>query len=55
MNLALGALVLAVIIVLNRSNTPWVRLSAIIIGLAVGSLAAWFSGKLVPQPFTTCP
>ncbi|PBQ17532.1 xanthine permease XanP [Pseudomonas congelans] len=54
-NLALGALVLAVIIVLNRSNTPWVRLSAIIIGLAVGSLAAWFSGKLVPQPLHDLP
>ena len=48
-NLALGALVLVVIILLNRSNAPWIRLSAIIIGLAVGCLAAWFSGKLVPQ------
>ncbi|AKF44290.1 uracil-xanthine permease family protein [Pseudomonas fragariae (ex Marin et al. 2024)] len=54
-NLALGAFVLAVIIVLNRSNTPWVRLSAIIIGLAVGSLAAWFSGKLVPQALHDLP
>ncbi|WP_259639426.1 solute carrier family 23 protein, partial [Pseudomonas syringae] len=54
-NLALGAFVLAVIIVLNRSTTPWVRLSAIIIGLAVGSLAAWFSGKLVPQPLHDLP
>jgi xanthine permease XanP len=48
-NLALGAFVLVVIILLNRSNAPWIRLSAIIIGLAVGCLAAWFSGKLVPQ------
>jgi xanthine permease XanP len=48
-NLALGAFVLVVIIMLNRSNAPWIRLSAIIIGLAVGCLAAWFSGKLVPQ------
>lgn len=54
-NLALGAFVLAVIIVLNRSTTPWVRLSAIIIGLAVGSLAAWFSGKLVPPPLHDLP
>ncbi|KFF81023.1 uracil-xanthine permease family protein [Pseudomonas syringae] len=54
-NLALGAFVLAVIIVLNRSTTPWVRLSAIIIGLAVGSLAAWFSGKLVPQSLHDLP
>ncbi|PBP60931.1 uracil-xanthine permease family protein [Pseudomonas syringae] len=54
-NLALGAFVLAVIIALNRSTTPWVRLSAIIIGLAVGSLAAWFSGKLVPQSLHDLP
>ncbi|WP_028239777.1 uracil-xanthine permease family protein [Stutzerimonas azotifigens] len=54
-NLALGALVLLTIILLNRSQQPWVRLSAIIIGLAVGSLAAWFSGKLVPQPLPDLP
>ncbi|WP_314409931.1 nucleobase:cation symporter-2 family protein [Pseudomonas kuykendallii] len=54
-NLALGALVLVTIILLNRSNRPWVRLSAIIIGLAIGSLAAWFSGKLVPQPLPDLP
>ncbi|WP_296249283.1 uracil-xanthine permease family protein [Pseudomonas sp. UBA4194] len=54
-NLALGAFVLVVIILLNRSNTPWVRLSAIIIGLLVGSIAAWFSGKLVPQPLPDLP
>lgn len=54
-NLGLGALVLLTIIVLNRSSKPWVRLSAIIIGLAVGSLAAWFSGKLVPQALPDLP
>lgn len=54
-NLGLGLLVLLTIILLNRSNTPWVRLSAIIIGLALGSLAAWFSGKLVPQPLPDLP
>jgi xanthine permease XanP len=54
-NLALGAFVLLVIILLNRSNTPWVRLSAIIIGLALGSIAAWFSGKLVPQALPALP
>lgn len=48
-NLALGVFVLLVIILLNRSRTPWVRLSAIIIGLAVGSVAAWFCGKLTPH------
>ncbi|MFF7707761.1 solute carrier family 23 protein [Pseudomonas sp. NPDC007930] len=54
-NLALGGLVLLVIILLNRCNTPWVRLSAIIIGLGVGSLAAWYSGKLVPQALPALP
>jgi xanthine permease XanP len=48
-NLALGAFVLVVIILLNRSNAAWIRLSAIISGLAIGCLAAWFSGKLVPH------
>lgn len=54
-NLALGVFVVLTIILLNRSNTPWVRLSAIIIGLALGSLAAWFSGKFVPQALPDLP
>ncbi|MGY4533026.1 xanthine permease XanP [Pseudomonas sp. TE3786] len=54
-NLGLGALVLLTIIGLNRSSRPWVRLSAIIIGLAVGSIAAWFTGKLVPAPLPDLP
>ncbi|TVT92037.1 uracil-xanthine permease family protein [Pseudomonas sp. RGB] len=54
-NLALGVFVVLTIILLNRSNTPWIRLSAIIIGLALGSLAAWFSGKLVPQALPDLP
>ncbi|WP_330564997.1 nucleobase:cation symporter-2 family protein [Pseudomonas yamanorum] len=54
-NLALGVFVVMTIILLNRSNTPWVRLSAIIIGLALGSLAAWLSGKLVPQALPDLP
>ncbi|CRM02620.1 MULTISPECIES: uracil-xanthine permease family protein [Pseudomonas] len=54
-NLALGVFVVLTIILLNRSNTPWVRLSAIIIGLALGSLAAWFSGKLMPQALPDLP
>ncbi|BAQ78621.1 uracil-xanthine permease family protein [Pseudomonas sp. St29] len=54
-NLGLGLLVLLTIIVLNRSDTPWIRLSAIIIGLALGSLVAWFSGKLAPQPLPDLP
>ncbi|WP_339531725.1 nucleobase:cation symporter-2 family protein [Pseudomonas mucidolens] len=54
-NLALGLFVVLTIILLNRSDTPWIRLSAIIIGLALGSLAAWFSGKLVPQALPELP
>ncbi len=54
-NLGLGALVLLTIILLNRSSRPWVRLSAIIIGLAVGSIAAWFTGKLVPHALPDLP
>jgi len=55
LNLALGGFVLLVIILLNRSNTPWIRLSAIIIGLAVGCIAAWFSGKLAPHSISDVP
>ncbi|WP_263140570.1 solute carrier family 23 protein [Pseudomonas sp. RIT-PI-AD] len=54
-NLALGALVLVTIILLSRSANPWVRLSAIIGGLALGSLAAWLGGTLVPQPLPDLP
>lgn len=54
-NLALGALVFLLILLLNRSQQPWLRLSAIVVGLAVGSLAAWVSGKLVPQPLPDLP
>ncbi|MGQ7959554.1 uracil-xanthine permease family protein [Pseudomonas sp. SP16.1] len=54
-NLALGALVLATIIVLNRLRNPWLRLSAIIIGLLLGSLAAWFAGVLAPRALPELP
>ncbi|WP_322980136.1 nucleobase:cation symporter-2 family protein [Pseudomonas sp. C11] len=54
-NLALGALVLVSIIVLNRLSNPWLRLSAIIIGLLLGSLVAWLSGVLVPKALPELP
>ena len=54
-NLALGAFVLLIIILLNRSTVPWIRLSAIIIGLAVGSIVAWFTGQLTPHPLPDLP
>jgi len=43
-NLALGGLVLAIIIGLNNSRSAWLRLSAIFIGIAVGSIIAYTSG-----------
>jgi xanthine permease XanP len=55
LNLGLGVFVLLVIVLLNRSNTPWIRLSAIILGLALGSLAAFFFGKLIPHAITGGP
>lgn len=54
-NLALGGLVLAVIIALNRLSNPWLRLCAIVIGLLVGSIAAYFTGVLVPKPISSLP
>ena len=54
-NLALGGLALVVIIGLNLSRRPWLRLSAVMIGLLVGSLAAWTCGLLKPQPLPDLP
>jgi xanthine permease XanP len=54
-NLALGGFVLVVVVMLSRSESSWVRLSAIVIGLMAGSLAAWFSGKLVPHALPEMP
>ncbi|MGF7244420.1 xanthine permease XanP [Pseudomonas oryzihabitans] len=55
LNLALGGMVLVVIIGLNLSRRPWVRLSAVMIGLLVGSLAAWSCGLLKPQALPDLP
>ena len=54
-NLALGALVLLSIVLLNRSRLPWLRLAAIVIGLALGTLAAWATGLFVPRAFPELP
>ncbi|KAF1068614.1 MAG: Xanthine permease XanP [Pseudomonas citronellolis] len=54
-NLALGGLVLVSIILLNRSRRAWLRLSAIVIGLALGSLVAWFCGVLQPHALPELP
>jgi xanthine permease XanP len=45
-NLGLGLVVLAVIIGMNVSSNPWVRLSAIMVGMIAGSLLAYFLGLL---------
>ncbi len=45
-NLALGCSVLALIIALNRSTNQWLRLSSIVIGLAVGFVVSGLMGKL---------
>lgn len=52
-NLALGALTLLVIIVLNRSQNRWMRLVAVVAGIAVGCLAAALTGHLPIKPIAT--
>lgn len=62
-NLLLGFTVLIIVILMNASRHPMLRLSAIFIGMLVGSCLAWWQGLLVwdnavelplisiPQPF----
>lgn len=45
-NLGLGFLVLIIIVLVNRSKNPLLRMSSIVIGLAVGYIAAVFLGKV---------
>ena len=52
-NLALGALTLLVIIVLNRSQNRWMRLVAVVAGIAVGCLAAALTGHLPIKPMAS--
>ncbi|HHT00191.1 MAG TPA: purine permease [Thiomicrospira sp.] len=54
-NLLLGVTVLAIIIVLNRSSHALVRLSSIIIGLAVGFVIAGFLGKISFDNLSSLP
>ena len=49
-HLALGALTLLVIVTLNRSRNRWVRLVAVMTGIAVGCLAAALTGNLHLKP-----
>jgi xanthine permease XanP len=62
-NLSLGALVLFSVIVFNRSSNQWLRLSSVVIGLAIGFVVAFALGKVnfdnlanlpafsIPEPF----
>ena len=45
-HLALGGMVLGTIVVFNRFKSQAVRLSAVIIGLALGFTVAWFTGQV---------
>ncbi|MGR7919825.1 uracil-xanthine permease family protein [Zobellella denitrificans] len=45
-NLLLAGIVLISVILLNRSKNPMIRLAAVVIGLALGMLAAFFMGRL---------
>ncbi|MHC9058306.1 nucleobase:cation symporter-2 family protein [Pantoea sp. y20] len=54
-NLALGALTLLVIIVLNRSQNRWTRLVAVVAGIAAGCIAAALTGHLTLKPMGDTP
>ncbi len=47
-NLGLSLLVMLTIVLLQRSKNPWLRLSAIVIAMLLGYLAAYFLGRLNP-------
>lgn len=44
--LALAGTVLLIIVVLNRSTNPYLRMASIVIAMGVGTLAAWAMGML---------
>jgi len=45
-NLGLGFLVLVIIVIFNRSKNQFLRMSSIVIGLAIGYIVAIFMGKV---------
>ncbi|TXS95325.1 purine permease [Parahaliea maris] len=47
-NLLLGFFVVAIIVAMNTSSNPWIRLSSIILGLVAGIVAALLTGMLAP-------
>ncbi|WP_051150912.1 nucleobase:cation symporter-2 family protein [Tatumella saanichensis] len=48
-NLGIGALTLMVIVLMNCSRSPWLRLSGIVTGIIAGSVVAWLTGSFHPQ------
>ncbi|EMX0848980.1 purine permease [Pluralibacter gergoviae] len=50
-NLLLGLLTLMTIVLFSRAGNRWLRLGAVILGIAFGCLLAALSGKLHWQPF----
>jgi xanthine permease XanP len=59
-NLLIGVFVLIIIIVMNSSTNPWVRLSGIMIGMIVGTVVAYLMGitsfaSIASQPFFSLP
>lgn len=59
-NLAVGLFVLCIIIGLNVSKNPWIRLSGIMIGMVLGTFVAYFMGMvsfagLAEQPLVSIP
>ncbi|AIR02362.1 xanthine permease XanP [Pluralibacter gergoviae] len=51
-NLLLGLLTLMTIVLFSRAGNRWLRLGAVILGIAFGCLLAALCGKLHWQPFT---
>jgi xanthine permease XanP len=59
-NLGLGVLVLVVVLVLNRSKNPMIRMSSIVGGIMVGYIVAWYMGivnfgYMTGLPFVNIP
>jgi xanthine permease XanP len=59
-NLGLGVLVLVVVLILNRSKNPMIRMSSIVGGIMVGYFVAWYMGivnfgYMTGLPFVNIP
>ncbi|MDP5255240.1 MULTISPECIES: uracil-xanthine permease family protein [unclassified Vibrio] len=48
-NLGLAGLVLAIIVLLNRSRQPYLRVASIVIAMVVGYVVAYFTGMVKPS------